>query len=426
MSSALLTSPSPSDGPAAPIVVQRYPALVPVPEQVPPTYPFAKINLPAAGVCFATRLTYVATNQSPIFPGHVLVMPRSNKERVHQLTPEELSDLWLVAQHVARVFEARFDAQAMTFAIQDGVEAGQKIPCVHIHVIPRKKADLVNKDEVYDLIEKNVPESTTGTVDGSVVAAAASVSSSHVAKPDGEQPKPSSSLRENLEEVKRVFHTRAEQAEEARKFAQWLVEAGCPKYLEEKLQVEQTPSPMTPLVPAVASPIPQQEQLNWSEHHPEYTPSEGESAFPSYLSRNSYGLCLRAKRRLEKGTLVATGNLAPSDLEYTAGSQDKAQAYVAVSAVTQDGQPIYSRVRGRWAFCNHSCQPSCEVGEGFLIRTVRTVEPDEELTTPYDGVIPGLPWQERWNMSCLCGTPTCRGWIDSYRPDLTYPLGKTA
>ena len=37
-------------------------------------------------------------------------------------------------------------------AIQDGVEAGQKIPCVHIHLIPRRPKDLIRKDDIYDLV----------------------------------------------------------------------------------------------------------------------------------------------------------------------------------------------------------------------------------------------------------------------------------
>lgn len=134
--------------------LQRYPALIPKEEHRPIEYAFGKVHIPATSIFFTTPLTYVSVNQSPIFPGHVLVMPRSNVQRVSSLTPIELTDLWLTAQHVAIVLEKRFEAQSMTFAIQDGVEAGQKIPCVHIHVIPRKKHDLVNKDDIYDMVNQ--------------------------------------------------------------------------------------------------------------------------------------------------------------------------------------------------------------------------------------------------------------------------------
>lgn len=37
-------------------------------------------------------------------------------------------------------------------AVQDGAEAGQTVPHVHVHVIPRQKGDLKTTDEVYVLM----------------------------------------------------------------------------------------------------------------------------------------------------------------------------------------------------------------------------------------------------------------------------------
>lgn len=103
------------DGPT-----QTYPALLPVESHRPTAYPFGVISIPATSVFFATRLSYASVNQSPIMPGHVLIMPRSNVPRVHMMRSDEVADIWLTAQHVARVLEERLKAAAMTFAIQDG------------------------------------------------------------------------------------------------------------------------------------------------------------------------------------------------------------------------------------------------------------------------------------------------------------------
>lgn len=35
---------------------------------------------------------------------------------------------------------------------QDGPQAGQTVPHVHIHVIPRKSGDFEKKDEIYDAV----------------------------------------------------------------------------------------------------------------------------------------------------------------------------------------------------------------------------------------------------------------------------------
>lgn len=37
--------------------------------------------------------------------------------------------------------------------IQDGPQAGQTVPHVHIHVLPRKAGDFEKNDEIYDAIE---------------------------------------------------------------------------------------------------------------------------------------------------------------------------------------------------------------------------------------------------------------------------------
>jgi bis(5'-adenosyl)-triphosphatase len=215
----------------------------------PHLYPFGRIALPASSIFFATPLSFVSVNLSPIMPGHVLVMPRSNIARVTDLPPDQLCDLWLTAQHVGRVFEKEFKAPALTLAIQDGAEAGQKVPCVHIHLIPRQPKDLVNKDDIYGMIEANVPAADVPPPSSAGVAAAAeggsaasvplpaaTVAVANAPSPPHRQSSSSSSsaqgtLRDSLDDGKRIQRSLAEQAEEARHFARWMINAGMPDYL---------------------------------------------------------------------------------------------------------------------------------------------------------------------------------------------------
>uniref|UniRef100_A0A251U8S1 Putative histidine triad (HIT) protein n=1 Tax=Helianthus annuus TaxID=4232 RepID=A0A251U8S1_HELAN len=42
--------------------------------------------------------------------------------------------------------------------LYDGPHAGQSVPHVHIHILPRKDGDFVNNDEIYDAIDAKEKE----------------------------------------------------------------------------------------------------------------------------------------------------------------------------------------------------------------------------------------------------------------------------
>lgn len=52
--------------------------------------------------------------------------------------------------------ERVYGATSLNIAVQDGVHAGQSVPHVHAHIIPRKAADLDHRggtDAVYDILD---------------------------------------------------------------------------------------------------------------------------------------------------------------------------------------------------------------------------------------------------------------------------------
>jgi len=51
------------------------------------------------------------------------------------------------------ILQTAYQAQSLTICIQDGPEAGQTVPHVHVHVMPRKKGDFEQNDEIYRAIE---------------------------------------------------------------------------------------------------------------------------------------------------------------------------------------------------------------------------------------------------------------------------------
>jgi bis(5'-adenosyl)-triphosphatase len=110
-----------------------------------------------------TPLSFAIVNLKPILPGHVLVCPKRIVPRFADLHADEVTDLFLTAQKVSKTVGRLFYSTAFNIAIQDGVDAGQTVPHVHAHIIPRKKSDLDFKggnDQIYEMMDG--PEGDVG------------------------------------------------------------------------------------------------------------------------------------------------------------------------------------------------------------------------------------------------------------------------
>ncbi|KZS93188.1 HIT-like protein [Sistotremastrum niveocremeum HHB9708] len=112
-------------------------------------------------IFFRSGLSFAIVNLKPIVPGHVLVIPNRVVPRLADLKEDELSSLFSAVQTVGKVVEKAYGADGLTIACQDGSAAGQSIPHVHIHVLPRKflgdRFQHAN-DDVYPAIEQSEGE----------------------------------------------------------------------------------------------------------------------------------------------------------------------------------------------------------------------------------------------------------------------------
>lgn len=75
----------------------------------------------------------------PSAPGHTLIIPRRHVALLAELTPDEHADLFGLLRDV--VLSMR-DAGARSIGVNDGALAGQTVPHVHLHVIPRRAGDV--------------------------------------------------------------------------------------------------------------------------------------------------------------------------------------------------------------------------------------------------------------------------------------------
>lgn len=91
-------------------------------------------------------------NIAPILPGHSLVIPNKHYESLFELSDDELSKMIVFARKVTSVLKTVFNCDGFDWTIQDGVSAGQTVPHLHLHIIPRKPLDLPETNEWYNKI----------------------------------------------------------------------------------------------------------------------------------------------------------------------------------------------------------------------------------------------------------------------------------
>jgi histidine triad (HIT) family protein len=74
---------------------------------------------------------------NPLARGHTLVIPRAHHARLGDLDGEAAHAFYEALHRVVPAVERATGADATTVAVNDGEAAGQEVPHVHAHVVPR-------------------------------------------------------------------------------------------------------------------------------------------------------------------------------------------------------------------------------------------------------------------------------------------------
>ena len=75
----------------------------------------------------------------PLAKGHVLVIPKNHHQKIQDLSEKENSDLFsLVHMMISKVDSI---SGSTLLAVHNGKDAGQEIPHVHVHLVPRSSND---------------------------------------------------------------------------------------------------------------------------------------------------------------------------------------------------------------------------------------------------------------------------------------------
>ncbi|MFB6136164.1 MAG: HIT family protein [Halobacteriaceae archaeon] len=78
---------------------------------------------------------------NPLAPGHTLVVPRDHHETLAEMPPGPGEAVFAAAHYLAPHVVEAVGADGATVAVNDGEAAGQEVPHVHVHVVPRFEDD---------------------------------------------------------------------------------------------------------------------------------------------------------------------------------------------------------------------------------------------------------------------------------------------
>lgn len=118
---------------------------------------FGRFRISSNQIFHRTIHTFALVNLRPIVPGHVLVCSNRVIPLLSDLEDEEYEDLWKSVRIVQQVLKHQYNCDAFNIAVQDGKGAGQSVPHVHVHILPRYVGDFERNDDIYDQLEEWAP-----------------------------------------------------------------------------------------------------------------------------------------------------------------------------------------------------------------------------------------------------------------------------
>jgi histidine triad (HIT) family protein len=75
----------------------------------------------------------------PLFPGHVLLVPRRHHETLADLPAPDLAPFFGAVQRLAGAVERALQAEGTFIAVNNRVS--QSVPHLHVHIVPRRRGD---------------------------------------------------------------------------------------------------------------------------------------------------------------------------------------------------------------------------------------------------------------------------------------------
>ena len=88
------------------------------------------------------ELAFAHYDSYPVNPGHCLIIPRRHVAEYFQATAEEKTAVWALVDEMKTIIDKQYKPDGYNVGVNIGMAAGQSVPHLHIHMIPRYKGDI--------------------------------------------------------------------------------------------------------------------------------------------------------------------------------------------------------------------------------------------------------------------------------------------
>jgi diadenosine tetraphosphate (Ap4A) HIT family hydrolase len=105
------------------------------------TGPCPFCTLSAERIVLANELAVVIRDAFPVSPGHTLIIPKRHVVSFFDVTGDEREAMLALLDSAKLGLDAAFHPDGYNIGINDGEAAGQTVPHLHLHLIPRYAGD---------------------------------------------------------------------------------------------------------------------------------------------------------------------------------------------------------------------------------------------------------------------------------------------
>ena len=98
-------------------------------------------SLPQDRLIDGNDLAMTIRDGFPVSPGHTLVIPKRHVGSFFAITAEERNALFALLERAKAALDEEYRPAGYNIGINEGAAAGQTVPHLHIHLIPRFDGD---------------------------------------------------------------------------------------------------------------------------------------------------------------------------------------------------------------------------------------------------------------------------------------------